>query len=449
MPREMNRARRNWTAKEDSLLRQLVQNELDNNRPLLWRELAKHISGRSNKDCRKRWWNSLAGSTAKGVWSPEEDRRLIEAVEKYGDNWMKVAGAVGTRCGDQCSGHWRHVLNPNINYSDWTKEEDQRLLDAVRVYGTNWSTIASFHTPQRTTLALKNQYWKLRQRSQNATKISSTKNSSPATSLTAAASTTAMTKTAETNDTLCSSSDEAESENEGDRNEESEIEEPSMDVTLGHADKYYHVEPMVWLGDDWTGKTEPDRRPASPKLPPWAGYHPKGSSPSNESLGDTWMEGLVSPVISGDNSVMAVYSQDSHDGGKQGANLPSERQIQLPQPSPEDEAINFLFADLDDVSQQNNIIIASKWTGSAPPGTTVASPTATDILDRVNRSDSGGRDLTHLIANSGDKSAQCKASESLSHSVSIKFSCTTGQLSDVMSLLANTGLPINIKIDTV
>ena len=101
--------------------------ELDNKRPLLWRELAKQIPGRSNKDCRKRWWNSLAGSTAKGAWSPEEDRRLIEAVEKYGTNWMKVAGAVGTRCGDQCSGHWRHVLNPNINYCDWTTEEVSRV----------------------------------------------------------------------------------------------------------------------------------------------------------------------------------------------------------------------------------------------------------------------------------------------------------------------------------
>lgn len=30
------------------------------------------------------------------------------------------------------------------------------------MHGTNWSTIATFHTPERTTLALKNRYWKLR-----------------------------------------------------------------------------------------------------------------------------------------------------------------------------------------------------------------------------------------------------------------------------------------------
>ncbi|KAI1128809.1 hypothetical protein F5Y10DRAFT_264842 [Nemania abortiva] len=458
----MNRARRNWTAKEDSLLRQLVQNELDNKRPLLWRELAKHVSGRSNKDCRKRWWNSLAGSTAKGVWSPEEDRRLIEAVEKYGENWMKVAGAVGTRCGDQCSGHWRHVLNPNINYSDWTREEDEQLLEAVRVHGTNWSTIASFHTPQRTTLALKNQYWKLRQRSENASKILSTKPSSPATPLTTTASSTVLAKTVETNRMLCSSSDEVESDEEGDRNEESESEEPNMDVSAAHADGYYQVE---WLGDDWTDKTELQRKPVSPKLPPppaprWAGYHHKGSSSGTESPEDAWMEGVANPGMSGDSGAMALYSQDgllgavAPDGGKQCTILPSERHNQLPRSSADDEAINLFFADLDSISHQNSLITGSNWAGSVPPGNTTTSPAVVDMLNLVNQSDPGEGDLAHLMASPGletlvgDTSPQPKAAEPLSHSVSIRFSCTTGQLSDVMSLLANIGLPINIKIDT-
>jgi hypothetical protein len=35
-----------------------------------------------------------------------------------------------------------------------------------------------------------------------------------------------------------------------------------------------------------------------------------------------------------------------------------------------------------------------------------------------------------------------------SHQVSINLSCTTGQLSNIMSLLASTGLVVNIKIDT-
>jgi hypothetical protein len=81
------------------------------------------VPGRSNKDCRRRWWNSLVDGTAKGPWVEEEDRRLIAAVQHYGTNWQLVSREVGSRNADQCSSHWSQVLDPNINCSDWTPEE--------------------------------------------------------------------------------------------------------------------------------------------------------------------------------------------------------------------------------------------------------------------------------------------------------------------------------------
>jgi hypothetical protein len=85
--------------------------------------LAKLVPGRSNKDCRRRWWNSLADGIGKGPWSAEEDIRLVEAVQKYGPNWSQVAPVVKTRNPDQCSSHWSQVLDPEINFCDWTAEE--------------------------------------------------------------------------------------------------------------------------------------------------------------------------------------------------------------------------------------------------------------------------------------------------------------------------------------
>jgi hypothetical protein len=139
----MGKPRRNWTVQEDTLLRRVVSNgsslfpsfpltspslltpfttAISNSRPLLWREFAKHIPGRSNKDCRKRWWNSLAENTTKGLWS--EDERLIEAVGRHGwGNWNKVARSVGTRNADQCLSHWSQVLDPEISYCDWSAQE--------------------------------------------------------------------------------------------------------------------------------------------------------------------------------------------------------------------------------------------------------------------------------------------------------------------------------------
>lgn len=81
------------------------------------------MPGRSNKDCRRRWWNSLAEGTAKGLWSEDEDDLLMKAVQKYGTNWRTVAQDVGTRTPDQCSSHWTQVLDPAINHCDWTSKE--------------------------------------------------------------------------------------------------------------------------------------------------------------------------------------------------------------------------------------------------------------------------------------------------------------------------------------
>lgn len=135
---------------------------MTNSKPLLWRELAKSVPGRSNKDCRRRWWNSLAAGMTKGPWSEDEDARLIEAVRLHGLSWTHVAQSVLTRNADQCSSHWSQVLDPSINHCDWTATEDCQLLHEVLTHGTNWATIAVSHVPRRTTLALKNRFSSLR-----------------------------------------------------------------------------------------------------------------------------------------------------------------------------------------------------------------------------------------------------------------------------------------------
>ncbi|KAI0905320.1 hypothetical protein F4823DRAFT_611535 [Ustulina deusta] len=158
------RDRKTWTAKEDEQLRNAVLQTIQDSRPLMWRDLAKSVPGRSNKDCRRRWWNTLAGCTVKGPWSESEDERLMHAVGSYGPQWTQVAAAVGTRHSDQCSSHWTQVLDPDINHSDFTPDEDCRLLQAVKSQGTNWTGISAHHTPRRTTLALKNRYATLQTR---------------------------------------------------------------------------------------------------------------------------------------------------------------------------------------------------------------------------------------------------------------------------------------------
>ncbi|EAX97889.1 Myb-like DNA-binding domain containing protein [Trichomonas vaginalis G3] len=79
-------------------------------------------------------------------WTPEEDNRLIEAVNKYGSSeWCKIAQYVGNgRTRSQCGQRWNRVLSPQISKDPWTPEEDQKLANLVCLYGDRtWSKIAN------------------------------------------------------------------------------------------------------------------------------------------------------------------------------------------------------------------------------------------------------------------------------------------------------------------
>ncbi|KAL0072473.1 hypothetical protein AAF712_000236 [Marasmius tenuissimus] len=94
----------------------------------------------------------------RGAWSPEEDRLLIQAVQTYGSRWSVVAGHVRTRSSTQCARRWSDTLDPRIDKSPWTPEQDQVLLQAVAQHGRSWANIAKTYFPGRTGLALKNRF---------------------------------------------------------------------------------------------------------------------------------------------------------------------------------------------------------------------------------------------------------------------------------------------------
>jgi hypothetical protein len=100
----------------------------------------------------------MASVVSKGGWSSEEDRKLLDAVEKHGTKWSLVASMVDTRNSGQCAKRWNDTLNPEIDRSAWTADEDTKLLRAVSTHGTSWTTIVKSHFPGRTALAAKNRY---------------------------------------------------------------------------------------------------------------------------------------------------------------------------------------------------------------------------------------------------------------------------------------------------
>jgi len=78
-----------------------------------------------------------------GVWRNTEDEILKAAVMKYGmTQWSRIASLLHRKSAKQCKARWNEWLDPSIKKTEWSRDEEEKLLHLAKLLPTQWRTIA-------------------------------------------------------------------------------------------------------------------------------------------------------------------------------------------------------------------------------------------------------------------------------------------------------------------
>lgn len=144
-----------WSQEEDLLLTSLVKTFNYKN----WKLISQNIKGRTAIQCLHRWTKILQPGLVKGPWTAQEDAKLYEWVRKQGPTkWTLCSATIPGRSGKQCREHWNNSLNPEVKKGLWTVEEDFLIMVFYKKYNGSWKRISPLFD-QRTENSIKNRFF--------------------------------------------------------------------------------------------------------------------------------------------------------------------------------------------------------------------------------------------------------------------------------------------------
>ena len=151
-------ARKKWTELEDYKLNMLVRQYNERGEKPRWSELSGQFPDRTRRSCSQRYALLTRDSNTRlRGWSEDEDRCLTQVIQDIGDpsrvknvTWNMISSFVPHRDHKQCRYRWINKLNPTINHSPWTTDEEDILMRLVPQLGTKPKKYQEY-LPDRTT----------------------------------------------------------------------------------------------------------------------------------------------------------------------------------------------------------------------------------------------------------------------------------------------------------
>ena len=127
--------------------------------PKNWKLISQDLVTRSPVQCLHRWTKILQPGLKKGPWTIEEDNLLAEWVNNEGPcKWSLCGDFIKGRSGKQCRERWFNTLNPIVKKGSWTPKEDLLIFELFSKYGSRWSKITS-HLKSRSENSIKNRFY--------------------------------------------------------------------------------------------------------------------------------------------------------------------------------------------------------------------------------------------------------------------------------------------------
>lgn len=144
-----------WTENEDELLRKTIESHGAKN----WKKICSFIPGRTSTQCLHRWKKILQPGLVKGPWNVKEDQYLRKWVKDNGaTRWSEATKVIKGRSGKQIRERWFNTLDPKLKKGNWGPEEEQILIKLVMKFGPKWSKLVGFFSG-RTENSIKNRLY--------------------------------------------------------------------------------------------------------------------------------------------------------------------------------------------------------------------------------------------------------------------------------------------------